>query len=155
VERRAGRELDSLLGLGAISGSESASSKIPRHSSTACLPYWPLSCVPNGQQHLDLCSWFLSSTIPACQCSSIALPLFTFTSFIVYYSLRSFIHCAAVCPRCLHHESSRQPFANLVFLPRPLPPDLSPSATQAHSVPPSIHQRLRNLHNCLDHKHPR
>ena len=111
-------------------------------TSTACLPYWPLSFVPNGQQHLDLCSWFPSSTISACQCSSIALPLFTFTSFIVYYSLRSFIHCAAVCPRRLHHESSRQPFANLVFLPQPLPPDLSPSATQAHSLPPSLHPSI-------------
>ena len=132
--------------LGAISGSESASSEIPRHSTTAAPQHRSIATghsasypTTNNQQHLDLCAWFLHRQFPACQCSSFALPLFTFTSLIVDYSLRSFTAPLFV-PRCLHHESSRELFANIVFLPRPLPrPQPHPRLRHTRS----LHQRLR------------
>jgi hypothetical protein len=149
VERRAGRKLGSLLGLGAISGSESASSKIPRHSSTAAPPAQPPAS-PTGHSASYPTANNISISVPgffhrqfrhASALASLCLSSPSLHSLFIIPFAHSFIAPLFV-PRCLHHESSRQPFANLVFLPRPQP--IRDSGTLAPSIYPSIHPSIRD-----------
>lgn len=156
MERRAGRELGSLLGLGAISGSESASSEIPRHSTTA------------PQQHRSIATGH-SASYPTTNNISTSVPGFFIDNFQHASALASLclsspsLHSLLIIPfarslrRCLSPAACiTRVHAN--YLPTSyscldLCPDLSP-IRDSGTLAPSIRD-CENLRNCIDHDHPR
>jgi hypothetical protein len=163
VERRAGRELGSLLGLGAISGSESASSTT---APSTAPPAQPAS--PTGHSASYPTANNISISVPgflhrqfrhASALASLCLSSPSLHSLFIIPFAHSFIaplFVPAACITRVHANHLPTSYSCLKLCP---PTSAHPRLRHTRSLPPSIHpsihQRLRNLHNCLDHEHPR
>lgn len=151
MERRAGRELGSLLGLGAISGSESASSKIPRHSSTTAPSTAPPAQPASPTGH--------SASYPTANNISISVPGFLHRQFRLASALTSL---------CLSSPSLHSlfiiPFAHSFIAPLFVP---AACITRVHAnhlptsyscldlcPPTSAHPRLRHTRSLHPSIHP-